>query len=710
MNRIRKQGTTWLLWFTVIFVVSIFAGLGVGGFTSGFGGSGGVDGNVPVGPEGEVLEEFKKVADIGTVSIDWNRFYQMYSGYLRQIEAQDPEALTPERSLQAYNEIVDSAISEEALRAYGKSKGIKVTDSEVRDKINETKAQFTEPKSDKPEDNTVLGEFQRSLGSTDTSEQRWREYLASQGWDDTAFFKLTQDEMLRQKIQKQIEDEVTAKKKGMVDGIKTAVEKQLAAGTSFQDLALLFSYDFYTRGEGGEIPSDLSLGIFSAEFDEVVWKLQKPGDTTAWFETDFGWEIVQLINRIPSEKARTLDEMKQELVDEVRKSKSDEKYEPTEDELKSLYENKHTKMRVRHITLTTMAGYDFAVFQKKLVEATPMKIHHPLVRGYRAVNGLPNERSAGPEPKIDTKMFIPAEDYQVLEGTVVHEDRIKDAIELAKAQKWPQEASWYKPPTDDSAKSASVSTETTVDPKATADKTHDSNEPPIDAAGEEDSAVIEADTTESTGSVLNEQIDSEISKTNAKDKEKQGEGPYVSEPPDLTEAAGDPRYVEAAEAFTIATDKLFKDQASAHFYRAWCYEKWLKDDEFKKDLPITEEEAKTIIEDEYKKAIELYEYEAHYQIGLAQFLADQNRIEDAQVYADKALEYAGLNRLVLGQLSRLYVQLENPAKQAEVETKIKTAQMRDAEAEGRSQQFEVPFDTSGAPIDVKIDPSGGNGS
>lgn len=664
MNRIRTKGQVWLLWVTIFFVVSVFAGLGVGNFaagqrTPGGGGAGDFfDGTVP--------EEAKFAAHIGGVKVDFVKFQGLVDSMKREQEAQSGGTMSPEQTLEVMNNIIESVINEELLRAYGKRNSVTVSDTEVRDRVNEFKSQFISAGGAEPEDKTILGEMKRSLGSGKSGEERWREWLVQNSYSDRDFFDEQKSSLAIEKARKHLEDKIIAKKAEVAEKIRNFVDAELEKGRKFEDLVRLFSFDFYTRDQGGEIPIAISPGFFNQEFDDAVFKLKTPGEFTPWFKTEFGWEKAQLIERNTKEKDKTLDELREELVSEIRKTKADDKYEPTEDELNEAYELIYTTVKVRHLTLSEMASIDMAKHLEKLKSSAQILIVHPLVRGYRAMNGFVNEQMESAEPAVEVKSHLAAEDFQILEGDVIHADRLDEAIRLLNEGKLPKHASWYVTPASESAD------------KLKKELLSGNSEP--DEAGEGESAEESPVPVE--------------------------EGPYVSEPPQFGSEPGEPRYEEAVNGFMVARDKVFRKMAAPYYYVGWCYQTWLEDEKYKSQLPITEEEAKTIIKDSYSEASELSEYEPFYHFALAKFLFDEGDSEGALAAADKAFEYAGLNKEILLGLRGLYTKAAATEKLTAVNDKIKLADEREKERQagsgGMSMPIEIPVDGGEGGPDIQL--------
>lgn len=656
MNKIRTKGQVWLGWIAVFFVISVFAGLGIGGYSN-------MSRNKQQQIDPRTGNSTRDAAALGlaaTIGEKGRIEYAKFETYVDNV-MQGRADLSPDDKLQVRDQVMDSVLNEQALTEYGRRNGIKVTEADVRSAVSVMKAQF---KSSAPGDEptTILGELQRSLDSGKEAEERYQAWLRGRGWTEQEFYKVTENELFLDKVRTDIKDQMIAMKDEMVETIKQIVLSELADGTEFADLARLFSYDFYSRDNGGEIPSQVRLGFFSNEFDHYVFNLENPGDVTPWFQTEFGWEIVSLTEKEPIEKTKERDEMEEELITLIRTLEGDDAYEPSDEELEWAYEAKHTKLKVRHITLNSQADLDLYVFEDKLVQGLPYDIEHPYVKGQRALGGKPNEQEALSDPPVSVKMHIVAEDFGVFKNRVLIEDRIAEAIELLWDDKWPDEASWFED--------------------------EEETEQAIEDDGEESSEGGEAEEREPYSSII----------------PKIG----IFEP-------GPPRYGEAIEAFESATTHtLFKDNPSlAHYAIAATYEKWLSDEDGVEDLPMSLDEAKDEVESAYRAAIEAYEYEAEYHLALALFLDGRENAEDAEESAKLALQYSGLDKDVLRSLKTLFTSFDSEEELEEVEKKLLEIRARESTRPGSGQSFEITIpspdaDTSGSSVTVEIPPLDGD--
>ena len=88
------------------------------------------------------------------------------------------------------------------------------------------------------------------------------------------------------------------------------VIKELKKGANFVELAKNLSDDESSRENGGDLDF-IYKGIFETSFDEAVEKLN-PGETSEKIKTRFGFHVIQLIEKRPSEMA-PFNEMKSEI-------------------------------------------------------------------------------------------------------------------------------------------------------------------------------------------------------------------------------------------------------------------------------------------------------------------------------------------------------------------------------------------------------------
>ena len=99
---------------------------------------------------------------------------------------------------------------------------------------------------------------------------------------------------------------------------KAQAEKLLAdikGGASFEELAKAQSKDPGSAAKGGDL-GFFAEGRMVPEFDAAL-KDMKPGEVSAPLKTQFGWHLIQLVERRPAGK-RPYDEVRQDLHREAR--------------------------------------------------------------------------------------------------------------------------------------------------------------------------------------------------------------------------------------------------------------------------------------------------------------------------------------------------------------------------------------------------------
>ena len=90
-------------------------------------------------------------------------------------------------------------------------------------------------------------------------------------------------------------DSLTAKKK--IDELYSRLKK----GENWDKLVAQFSEDAGSAANGGELPP-FGTGRMIPSFEEVAFKMQKPGEIAAPVQTPYGWHVIKLIERQPLAK------------------------------------------------------------------------------------------------------------------------------------------------------------------------------------------------------------------------------------------------------------------------------------------------------------------------------------------------------------------------------------------------------------------------
>ncbi|GAB3292769.1 hypothetical protein GCM10027511_06230 [Hymenobacter humi] len=106
--------------------------------------------------------------------------------------------------------------------------------------------------------------------------------------------------MIRMNANAPKSDSLTAKKK--VDELYNRLKK----GENWDKLVAQFSEDAGSAANGGELPP-FGTGRMIPSFEEVAFKLQKPGDIAAPVQTPYGWHIIKLIEKQPIPKFADLE-------------------------------------------------------------------------------------------------------------------------------------------------------------------------------------------------------------------------------------------------------------------------------------------------------------------------------------------------------------------------------------------------------------------
>jgi peptidyl-prolyl cis-trans isomerase SurA len=81
---------------------------------------------------------------------------------------------------------------------------------------------------------------------------------------------------------------------------------RLRKGESWDKLVMQFSEDAGSAANGGELPP-FGTGRMIPSFEEVAFKLQKPGDISEPVQTPYGWHVIKLLEKQPVPSFATME-------------------------------------------------------------------------------------------------------------------------------------------------------------------------------------------------------------------------------------------------------------------------------------------------------------------------------------------------------------------------------------------------------------------
>lgn len=116
------------------------------------------------------------------------------------------------------------------------------------------------------------------------------------------------------------------------------IYKKLQQGESFEDLARQFSQDQSTAARGGVLNPFASGQLSSEEFEDTAFSLTKENPVSKPIQTQYGWHIVKLIERIPM---KSLDASRQDIETKISRDDRSRLIE------ESVNEKLHKKYKVK---------------------------------------------------------------------------------------------------------------------------------------------------------------------------------------------------------------------------------------------------------------------------------------------------------------------------------------------------------------------------
>ncbi len=379
MERIRTRMRVLFLSFAIIFVVSVFAGLGVGFF--------GTSMRRPIstasrGDYRTLVPGVTAVASIDGEEIDILTFDKRLQLLRQQMRDSTVISRDPFQQLKLLSDTVDDLFTEYTLIKYAREQNLGVSEGEVREEINRRlELAYPSQTTDEPS-GSVLGELGRRFKSSTEREKALNEYVQTLGITLPMLKQEIRRELLNKKAIDHISDLEKAKKEADAQDRIMKVQAALEGGEDFGDLAEKYSDDTGSRDKGGLLEQMIPRGFFDAAFDAVVYDMSV-GDVSDPIETEFGYQIVKLIDKKAAE-GPDWEAAKPGLTERIRQQRG-ETYEPTHEELKTLYE----EVKIQHITLQTIADRETYGRVYWMTFAADRRIYDPMILAWRAANTEP---------------------------------------------------------------------------------------------------------------------------------------------------------------------------------------------------------------------------------------------------------------------------------------------------------------------------------
>ncbi len=198
------------------------------------------------------------------------------------------------------------------------SENIEISDDEVAAYYEENPALFQRPESADVE--YVMVDRSDVAAGVEVSEEELNSY-----YEENQFRYLQDEQRDASHILFAFDDDESA-----AEAEAIAVLERLRAGEDFAALAQEFSDDTGTAGEGGSFGA-LTRTQFPGELGAAIFALNE-GELDGPIRTDFGYHIVRL-NRVLPQGSLPLDQVRAELINEIREREADEAFRAAENDL-----------------------------------------------------------------------------------------------------------------------------------------------------------------------------------------------------------------------------------------------------------------------------------------------------------------------------------------------------------------------------------------
>jgi hypothetical protein len=596
MEQIRRHGDKGLKFFLVIFLISVFAGLGVGFFGDMGGGTSAQrlsQNGPPPPPPVDPVQEWALKVNGRPVSND--QFYER----VRQIERMYPQD-DPEMQLRLYGAMAQAFVGEEVLLGEAAKHKVRVDSKDLADEKQKILDQQQPDASKKQPADNVLGQGSQWLGTQREKHTLFVNYLQRTGITEDKWVAQVTREILQRKAREAVEKGANSAKDVKAKEKRAGADAELAKGTSFAEVAKKYSDAAESAAKGGDMTPAaddwLLPGLLSDEKNEskndIVLFGTAKGELTPWFEIPAGYQRWLVYDRKAlddEEFAAAKDKIKKGIEDTEGKD-----HTVTDEELKKYA----FKIKARQIQISNTDPEAVTKKVEELNKAAQVEINNPYVLAYQAL--------------YDDKLQPPSTvDYDQL-VTIAKKSAATDAYDFS-----PIKAKLAK---GNVAPAAGKTDETDVpeDVEKTDEAGADAAAPPAgDEVGAAETAA--ADAAEETASSDTKPASDTATTSPAEAPVAEDKAPELANP-------SAPIYALGVGLLELALEG--EDVQGSGFGEAvvaTVYLKWLKEENDLKTQPVDRDKARAEVETRFEHAVKIDNY-------------------NAKLYADRALNLAWLNK------------------------------------------------------------------
>ncbi|MCH7471792.1 peptidylprolyl isomerase [bacterium] len=381
MELIRRKGRTLMLFFLGGFLISVFAGLTVGGFDM-VGGAGSTPGDFSdpggqIGPGLTAEDDWDGVAlRVNGRAIDSRAFYQRFN-LVYNLYGQGGD--NPGSRLELYGITAGNLIEEEILISLGEEVNVEVTKEDIQqEKINAISRELQE---DSGSSGNIFSDAVQKLGSGRKERVAFGKFLDSQSLSEEQWTANTRQGLFMQKTKQRLQELADEQKEQKVERMKGEIDARLAEGESFADLAREYSEDANAEG-GGDLGTWLARGLlFQQSVEDALFDTPK-GEITDWFDIPAGWQRFEVYDKKEAE-GKDFEAKRDEIVEQLyNEHEGEDDYEPTEEEIARAY----VQVMARQIMLNTRVPQAAQTRLEEETAAADVEINVPYVLAHQALH------------------------------------------------------------------------------------------------------------------------------------------------------------------------------------------------------------------------------------------------------------------------------------------------------------------------------------